>query len=197
MSNCAGAGREHQQAASPSCPKEIFHATGIMLSLQMGIDSEAGILFFFSISNSLWSMSSNFDRNLVFLENFTNNSLKFTNSRFHNHLSGTDCESGIRQWENCIAYSLFCIFITIISSSRVVLVFILVYLVVLISTYLFTNLYYLLNIHSSINICFVVLNCLYLKPQVSPFVHFCSHPAGREGEGWASSCLVLSCQLPG
>ena len=34
---CAGAGREHSQAASPSCPVEIFHTMDIRLSLLMGI----------------------------------------------------------------------------------------------------------------------------------------------------------------
>jgi len=49
-----------------------------------------------------------------------------------------------------------------------------------------------------IRISFVVLNCLYLNPQASPFVHFSSPSCGGwQGEGWASGCLVLSCQLQG
>jgi len=33
MSRCAGAGREHSQAASPSWPVEICHTINVMLSL--------------------------------------------------------------------------------------------------------------------------------------------------------------------
>ena len=47
-------------------------------------------------------------------------------------------------------------------------------------------------ISSSISIHFLVLlNCLYLNPQVCIFVHFFSHPAGGEGQGWVNSCQVL------
>jgi len=79
--------------------------------------------------------------------------------RFCDRCSGTGCESVIRWWENCIVYSLFCIFIII-------------------------SIYFV-----------VLLNCLYLSPRVLPSVHSPPHPAGGEGEGRASGCLVLSCRL--
>jgi len=37
MSGCAGAGREHSQAAGPSWPMEIFHTIGIMPSSYMRV----------------------------------------------------------------------------------------------------------------------------------------------------------------
>jgi len=37
MSRCAGAGREHSQAAGPRWPVEIFHTIGVMLNLGMGL----------------------------------------------------------------------------------------------------------------------------------------------------------------
>jgi len=46
MSRCAGTGGEHSQTDSPSWPIEIFHTIDILLSLQMGIDLGAGIVFF-------------------------------------------------------------------------------------------------------------------------------------------------------
>jgi len=36
-SRCAGAGREHSQAAGPAWPTEIFHTMDVMLSLWMGL----------------------------------------------------------------------------------------------------------------------------------------------------------------
>jgi len=42
MSRCAGAGREHSQAASPSWPMEIFHTIDIVLSVCMGLAGGAG-----------------------------------------------------------------------------------------------------------------------------------------------------------
>jgi len=53
MSGCAGAGREHSQAASPSRPTEIFHTTDIVLNVRMGVGRGSGISF---------SGSSNFHR---------------------------------------------------------------------------------------------------------------------------------------
>jgi len=47
-SRCAGAGREHSQAASPSWPVEIFHTMDIMLSLSMGVGQGDRNLPFFS-----------------------------------------------------------------------------------------------------------------------------------------------------
>jgi len=49
-------------------------------------------------------------------------------------------------------------------------------------------------INSSISFV-VLLNCLYLNPQVLPFVHSPPHPTVGEGEGSARSCLVLAAGL--
>jgi len=43
MSRCAGAGREHRQAANPIWPMEIFHTIDITLSLWMGVGLRAGV----------------------------------------------------------------------------------------------------------------------------------------------------------
>ena len=71
--------------------------------------------------------------------------------------------------KNCIVYSLFCIIIIIISSRS--------------------------SISSSISFV-ILLNHLYLNPWVLPFVHSPPHSTRGEGEGWASGCPGLSCQLP-
>jgi len=111
--------------------------------------------------NSLLSGSSAFFRSFA---KFT----KSTISMFRSRCLGTGCKSGIRWWENCIVYCLFCIFIIIVISS------------------------------SSGSIYFVaLLNWLYLNPWVSLFVLFSCPSHWGGGEGWASGCLVLSCRLPG
>jgi len=43
---CAGAGREHSQAASPSWPEEVFHTIDITLSLGMTVGRVLGISSF-------------------------------------------------------------------------------------------------------------------------------------------------------
>jgi len=63
--------------------------------------------------------------------------------------------------KNCIVYSLFCTCIMIII---------------------------IINISISVSF-FALLNCLYLNPWVSPFVHFSSARCWGEREGWASGCL--------
>jgi len=64
--------------------------------------------------------------------------------------------------KKCIAYSLFCIFIIII---------------VIIITIISISIYYVVS-----------LNCLYLIPQISPFVHF-SSPSFWGGKGGVSKWL--------
>ena len=167
MSRCAGAGREHSQAASPSWPMEMFHTMGIMLSLRIRVGQRGGIFSFLSISvssNFLLSRSLNFSSRSIFLVSF----VKFEKFwEFYDCCSGSDCESVIGWWENCVLYSLFCIFIIISSSSS-----------------------------SNSSVSFVVLlNCLYLNPWILLFVDFSSPSCWGEGEEWASVCLVPSCQL--
>ena len=114
----------------------------LSLSLFRGLES----------SNPLLSRSLNFSGCLVFFMSFAK-STKTTSLGFHDRCSGTDCESVFGWWEDCIVYSLFCIFIIIIISIII-----------------------------SISIYFVVLiNCLHLNPWVLPFVHFSSlsHWRGR------------------
>jgi len=48
MSRCAGAGREHSQAASPSWPMEMFHTINFMLSLEKGVSCGRGSYRLFS-----------------------------------------------------------------------------------------------------------------------------------------------------
>jgi len=45
-SRCAGAGREHSQAASPNCPTEIFHTIDVRPSFQIEVGWGAEIAFF-------------------------------------------------------------------------------------------------------------------------------------------------------
>ena len=129
MSRCAGAGREHSQAASPGWPRELFHTTDIMLSLWMGAGrggQESALLFAMNL-NPLLSRSSNFSKSLVFFRNF----MKFGTSRFCYCFSGTGCKSVVGWWENHIVYNLF-------SYSSLVLVFTLLpYETVFISTHEF------------------------------------------------------------
>ena len=136
---------------------------------------------FFSFSlksvslNPLWCRSSNFSRNSVSFRNFT----KFQNSRFPGSaiaaqdLAMNQSSAGEK---NCIVYSLVFIFIVIIISNSCI------------SS---------ITMSMSISISFVaLLNCLYLNPWFSSVVHFSSPSCwGWGGEGWASGCLVLSCQL--
>jgi len=84
----------------------------------------------------------------------------------------------LRRWEKkCIVYCLLCIFVIISGSS--------------------TIRRRRSRRRRRRRISFVVLlNCLYLNPQVFPFVHSSPHPTEGEEEGWESGCLVLSCQLP-
>jgi len=46
---------------------------------------------------------------------------KFMSSRFRDCCLGTDCELATGQQENCIAYGLFCIFIIISISIKIII----------------------------------------------------------------------------
>ena len=101
--------------------------------------------------------------------NFLGNLMKFVMSGFCDCSLGTDCELVIGRWENCIVYSLFCIFIIIIIT---------------------------VDTSSSGSIYFVVLlNYLYLNPRVFPFIHFSSPSCwGGKGRGEQAAvwCIVVS-----
>jgi len=120
-------------------------------------------------SNPLLSGSLNFSGSSVLFGSF----VKFINSWFsglRDHCSGTDCKLIIEWWENCIVYSLFCVFIMFIIINSII---------------------------SSISISFVVLlNCLHLNPWVFPFAHFSSPSHGGEG-GWErlSGAQLLAADL--
>jgi len=70
-----------------------------------------------------------------------------------------------------IVYSFFCTFIIII---------------IIISSIIISNISFV-----------VILNCLYLNPQVSPFVHFSSPSHWGEREGVRGQLSGPSCRLPG
>ena len=74
--------------------------------------------FSFPVSmNPLLSSSLTFSESSVFFKSFAK-FMKSASSRFYSCCSsGTGCESVIGWWEDCIVYSLFCIFIVI--SSRI------------------------------------------------------------------------------
>jgi len=149
MSGCAGAGREHSQAASPRWPMEIFHAMDVVLSLWMGAGWGAAFHFWMAFSflvlslTPLLSWSSSFSGSSAFFRNF----MKFAKVPGVRDLySGTGCDLVIGWWENCILYCCFCIYIVIINSSI-----------------------------TSITVSFLVLlNCPYLSPGVLLFVRFSS-----------------------
>jgi len=83
--------------------------------------------------------------------------MKSAISRFRSCCLGTGSESVIGDEKNYIVYSLFCIFIIFIITIIIIIIIII-----------------------SISISFVVLlNCLYLNPRVSPFVHFSSPEKGE------------------
>ena len=73
---------------------------------------------------------------------------------FCDHCSGTDCKLVVEWLENCVAYSLFCIVIFIIISNSII------------------SIYFI-----------VLLDCLYLSTEVSPFVHFSAPFQGGKGRG--------------
>ena len=139
MSRCAGAGREHSQAASPSWPMEILLTIDVILSLWMGIGWGFSLLWIWIFSClgvwtclgvwSFWGVSQN-SQNLQFLGSM----VTAWGLTVNQSLGGEK-----------IIYSLFCIFIIIITGSSI-----------------------------SSSISFVLSNCLYLNQQVLPFVHFSS-----------------------
>jgi len=174
MSGCAGAVREHRQTDSQAgqWKRCVPWTSCSVYEWGLARGQESALLVSVTL-NSLVSVSSNFSGSLgVFLssEKFA----KFATSGFCDHCLKTGCESVIRWWEKCIVYTFFCIFIiiTLVSNNRDI------------------------SIISSISFV-VLLNCLYLNPWVSHFVHFSSPSRWEEGEGWASGCLVRSCWLLG
>ena len=114
MSRCAGAGREHSQAASPSWPMEIFHTIGVMLSLWMGLARALELLGVSTISFSSGSWKS-----LLWVWSFFGSSVKFPVS-----VSSAFCHRCLRtSYSICRwvvrrkLYCLFCILIIIIIIS--------------------------------------------------------------------------------
>ena len=164
-SRCAGAGREHSQAAGPGWPMGIFHTMDVMLSLWMGVGQEAGILSFPWVRTFPWVWSSSqWVQTCPSVRSFSWVWWVLWNSRDHWNLWAPGnlqvlqllLRDWLRNWllgceKNCMVYSLFCIFSNISSNGSIFLV--------------------------------VLLNCLYLSPWVSPFVHFFSpsHCGGRGG----------------
>ena len=105
MSRCAGAGREHSQAASPTWPMERFHTMDIMRSLWMRVawGAEGSWLFSFRWVQTLFSPGV-----LNFFGNFTKSMIL----GLCDCCSGADCKSVIEWWGKllhivCFAYSLF------------------------------------------------------------------------------------------
>ena len=131
------------------------------------LGGQEAIGFFSRISNLLLSRSSNFSRSLVFFENF----VKFVKIQVvHDLCSGTGCKLVIGWWENCVLYSLFCIFIIVI----------------------------IIIVSSSSSIYFVVvLNCPISIHRFSILSISPPHTVGQGGEEWVSSwgVLVASCQV--
>jgi len=128
---------------------------------------ESAVLFSLS-SNALLAGSSSFSGGLVFSGSFANSrNPPFPGSAIATQGLAANQLSGGEK--KCIVNSLVCIFFIISSSSS-----------------------------SSSNTSFVVLlNCLYLNPQVLPFVHF-SCPSLGGGRGGVSEWLSgPSCRLPG
>jgi len=80
MGRCAGAGREHSQAASPSWLMEIFYTIEVTLSLQMGVDQGAG---------TFPSHFHEFKSSLVWECKLFQEFRKIHFLQFHNHCSGT------------------------------------------------------------------------------------------------------------
>ena len=173
MSRCAGAGREHSQAASPGWPMEIFRSMDIILGLwiRVGLGGRKQWALLLSwISNPLFSGSLNlFSKSWVFFRSFAKFAKFVTwGSTIAAHGVTANCSSGGEK--NSFVYSLFCIFVIIIviSSSSII----------------------------SISISFVaLLNCFYLNPWVSLFFPFLLPIPLRVGDGWANVCrlLVASC----
>ena len=155
MSGCAGAGRGHGQAASPRWPLEIFHTIDIMLSLWTGVGQGAENLFH---KFSLFLEFNLFCKFKLFHE--------FGEIReLRDRCSGTGWSIGSLGTEkNCIEYSLFCIFIIIIVTIIIIIVIIIIIIIIIIT----------ITIPSFV----VLLNCLYLNPQVLLFVHSPPHPTG-------------------
>jgi len=122
--------------------------------------------FLFAVSlNPLWCRRSNFFRSF-------SKFAKSESSRFHDHCLGTDYESVIRWRENCIVYSLVCIFIIIIIITTITI--------------------------SSISIYFVIiLNCLYLSPRVSLSALFPSPPCWAGRGGVSERLSGPSCRMSG
>ena len=163
-----------QPGRSPNRPMEISHTMDVMPSLWMGVEQGAGIFLFFHCcefeSSLVWVFKLILEFSIFwkFWKIYEIRELELLRSLLRDWLW-----LGIGWWENCVVYSLFCIFIIISSSRRC-------------------------RRSSSSSSSFVVLlNCLYLNPGFYLLSLSPPHPAGGKGEGWASSCLVLSCQLLG
>ena len=156
-----------QTASQPSRPGEISHTIDVTLSLWTGLVGGQESALLFSLSSNPLLSGS-----LVPFGSFA----KFTKIHFCGSataVQGLAVNHLLGGEKNCVVHSLFCMFILIV-------------IIIIIS-----------NSSTSIYVV-VLLNCLYLSPWVFPFVHFSAQPCWGGGkEGWASGCVVLSCQLPG
>jgi len=130
-----GGSTARQPAQAGQRKYSIARASGSVYEWGLAAGQES---LLFSVSwNPVLSRSLNFSESLVFFGSFAK-FMKSESSGFHDHCAWTGCKLVTEWWDNCIVYSLLCIF-TIIN------------IIIIIS--------------SSSSISFVaLLNCLYLNP---------------------------------